>query len=96
MVQAENPEVNSIIDLTELLILVILVLFLALAFSTNEPFLFAVAGFVSVIFGIDLALIYLEDVSFWAIEIIGFIFIMFGVWLEFACLSFSLKKSNRK
>lgn len=78
-----------------LVLLILTVIFVVLAFVTREPFVFAIAAFLSVIFGIDLSLTYLGDVDSWAFGVVGLAMFFFGLWLLVAAYQFSMKKRDK-
>lgn len=68
--------------IAEFLIIIIWLVFVAMAFFTRDVYVFAVASIVSIIFGIDVGLFYIKDmVNNWALGIVGFALIFFGLLL---------------
>jgi energy-coupling factor transporter transmembrane protein EcfT len=84
------------IGLTELVLLIIFFFFVALAFLIRDPFIFGIAAFISIILGLDLGLIYLGNKQMWIYGIVGFALVLFGFWLIYAALQFSLSKGGRR
>ena len=77
--------------LTEFFLTIFFLFFTTLAFLTRDVYVFSIAGFVSIIFGIDLGLLYLNDtVVNWPLEVLGFALIFFGLWLLVAAIQFRL------
>lgn len=77
------------IDAT-LFIFLIFIIFVFLAQMFREAYVFAMAGFFSIIAGLCLALAYSGDVEAWAFNIIGFAMFLFGFWLMAAAYELSL------
>lgn len=84
-----------IIDTTLVLILVFL-FFTLLAFIVKDVFIFAIAGFASLLLGLDLAILYLAEPEGWAIAIVGFALILFGFYLLVAALTYSLPTGGKQ
>jgi hypothetical protein len=91
---------GSPITLTEIVLIVFFIVFIVLAFLTignpANPFLFTVAAFVSVILGIDLALIYINNNSSWIFGILGFALVLLGFFLLIAGIQFNINGKRRK
>jgi hypothetical protein len=82
--------------IAEFLIIIIWLVFVAMAFFTRDVYVFAVAAIVSIIFGIDVGILYIKDtVNNWALGIVGFALIFFGLLLMVIGLNQPLK-GNRK
>jgi hypothetical protein len=80
------------IGLIDLLILILFLVFTVLALITRQPFVFGIAGMLSFIFGIDLAVQGTTDPSnSWAYGIIGFCLIFFGFFLLIITLNQSIE-----
>ena len=79
------------LDLT-LFIFVIFLVFICLAEMFKEAYVFAMAGFFSIICGIALALSYAAQPEAWAFNIIGFALFLFGFWLMAAAYELTLGK----
>lgn len=80
----------------ELILLIVFVIFINLAFMTREPYLFAVAAFVSWIFAIDLLVIFIGNQAQWIFSVLGFALFMFGGYLLIAALTNSTKGGDKK
>jgi hypothetical protein len=79
-----------------ILLAVLFLFFTTIAFIFREAFLFSISAFLSIIFGVFLALGFTgEDPNLWAFQIIGFTFILFGVWLLIASIEFNLNKGGK-
>ena len=78
------------IDLT-IFAFIIFILFLFLAQMFKEAYVFALAGFLSIITGILLATAYTTQTEAWAFNIIGFALFLFGFWLLAAAYELTLE-----
>lgn len=95
-IETSTPSVTpSPIGLTEVVLLVVFLFFTLLAFISKEPFVFGLTAFISIIFGADIALLYLNDTSNWVFAIIGFGLILFGLWMVAAAFEFSMEKGGK-
>lgn len=70
--------------------------FLGAAFYMNEPFLFMISGGVSILCGIDLALLYAGTPEVWSLQFIGLIFIFLGIYICFYGYEAQMKVKKEK
>jgi hypothetical protein len=84
------------LQLNDMVLLVLFFFFVLLAFLIKEPFLFAIASFVTIIFGIDILILFIGNTQEWAFGIIGFALFFFGLWLLIAAYQYSMEKRQSK
>jgi hypothetical protein len=92
---ASPPVISTVgsfpIGINEAALLISMLIFLALAFYTQHPFLWSVSGFLVILFGLDVLLLYASDGSLWTFQIIGLIIMAFGAYVLVMGLESGLK-----
>lgn len=86
----------EVITTTEILLTVIWIVFFLAALVSKEPLIAAISGIVSLIFGLDLGLIFIGDTSEWVFGVVGFAIFLFGFFMMFIALEFSNQKNPKK
>jgi hypothetical protein len=82
---------------TEIILTVLFIFFTLLAFLIRDAFIFGIASFVSIIFGIDLVILFTADpTAAWGYGILGFGLFLFGLWMLIAAYEYSIKEGKGK
>lgn len=93
---APQPLVASPITLNDAILFLALFALLAVAFHTEEPFWFVASGFICIICGIDLELLFANNSALWGLEFIGLIVIGIGCYVFATSLQTQLKTRKTK
>jgi hypothetical protein len=79
-----------------MLLFTIFIVFVFFALLFKDVYVYGMASFFSIILGIQLALSFAGDSSAWAFSLVGFAFILFGLWLMVAAYKMTENKQNVK
>jgi hypothetical protein len=86
----------SPITLNDAILFLALFALLAVAFHTEEPFWFVASGFICILCGIDLELLFANNSALWGLEFIGLIVIGIGCYIFATSLQTQLKTRKNK
>lgn len=92
----DTPISESGIGTAEIILILLFAFFTVSAFWAKDALLYGLAGFLSLILGIDLAVVTASDSSAWAFSIIGFALILFGIALPVIGIDIILTDKKKK